>query len=115
MAEIAEKKPLTVSGLAKAMSVHQSTVSNLIEKLEKGGYVARTRSVKDRRIVYLTSTDRGLGVLAKAPPPYRGILPDALMRLSPEILVELNHHLTELISTMALKHDDSAYEPLGGD
>jgi len=29
LAEIAENKNLTVSGLAKAMSVHQSTVSNL--------------------------------------------------------------------------------------
>jgi len=114
LAEIAENKNLTVSGLAKAMSVHQSTVSNLIEKLETGGYVTRTRSVDDRRIVFLTMTDQGHGVLAKAPPPYRGILPDALMRLSPETLAELNHHLSELVSNMELKQDSSAYEPLGG-
>lgn len=114
LAEIAENKNLTVSGLAKAMSVHQSTVSNLIEKLETGGYVTRTRSVDDRRIVYLTITDQGFGVLAKAPPPYRGILPDALMRLSPDTLAELNHHLAELVSNMELKQDSSAFEPLGG-
>lgn len=114
LAEIAENKNLTISGLAKAMSVHQSTVSNLIEKLESGGYVTRTRSIDDRRVVYLTMTDQGFGVLAKAPPPYRGILPDALMRLSPETLSELNHHLAELVSNMELKQDSSAFEPLGG-
>jgi DNA-binding MarR family transcriptional regulator len=113
LAEIAENKNLTVSGLARAMSVHQSTVSNLIEKLETGGYVSRTRSVDDRRVVYLTITDQGFGVLAKAPPPYRGILPDALMRLSPETLAELNSYLSELISNMELKQVSSAYEPLG--
>ena len=86
----------------------------LLEKLETGGYVTRTRSVDDRRIVYLTITDQGFGVLAKAPPPYRGILPDALMRLSPETLAELNHHLAELVANMELKQDSSAFEPLGG-
>ncbi|ADI30189.1 MarR family winged helix-turn-helix transcriptional regulator [Methylotenera versatilis] len=114
MAEIAENDNLTVTGLAKAMSVHQSTASNLIEKLETGGNVIRTRSVEDRRLVNLSLTDLGREVMAKAPPPYRGILPDALMRLSPESLLELNRHLTELVSNMELKHDSSAFEPLGG-
>lgn len=114
MAEIAENENLTVTGLANAMSVHQSTASNLIEKLETGGYVTRMRSQEDRRLVYLSLTKMGREVMAKAPPPYRGILPDALMRLSPEALLELNHHLTELVSTMELKHDSSAFEPLGG-
>jgi len=114
LAEIAENNSLTISGLAKAMSVHQSTVSNLIEKLEIGGYVTRTRSVDDRRVVFLTMTDQGFGVLAKAPPPYRGILPDALMRLSPKTLADLKGHLSELVSNMEKKQNSSAYEPLGG-
>src|SRR5450830_1194193 len=114
MAEIAENENLTVTGLANAMSVHQSTASNLIEKLETGGYVTRTRSIEDRRLVNLSLTEQGREVMVKAPPPYRGLLPDALMRLSPETLAELNRHLTELVSNMELKHDGSAFEPLGG-
>ena len=39
LAEIAETSNLTVSGLAKAMSIHQSTASNLMEKLEVSGYI----------------------------------------------------------------------------
>ncbi|MDP3743287.1 MAG: MarR family transcriptional regulator [Methylotenera sp.] len=113
LAEIVENENLTVSGLAKAMSVHQSTASNLIEKLETSGYVIRTRSVEDRRLVYLSLTEQGREIMAKAPPPYRGILPDALMRLSPETLVELNQHLSELVSNIELKLEKSAFEPLG--
>lgn len=112
LAEIAENENLTVSGLAKAMSVHQSTASNLIEKLETSGYVIRTRSVEDRRLVYLSLTQQGRAIMAKAPPPYRGILPDALMRLNPETLAELNQHLSELVSNIELKLEKSAFEPL---
>jgi len=113
LAEIAETKELTVSGLAKAMSIHQSTASNLMEKLESSGYVIRTRSVSDRRVVHLALTDQGKETLSKAPPPYRGILPDALMRLDPQTLQALNSHLVELTSVMTGKLDAGAYEPLG--
>lgn len=113
LAEVAEAGNLTVSGLAKAMSIHQSTASNLMEKLESSGYILRVRSTDDRRVVYLTITDKGREALTKAPPPYRGILPDALMRLDAETLEHLNRNLHELVSLLDHKHDNSAFEPLG--
>ncbi len=113
LAEIADSPDLTVSGLAKAMTVHQSTASNLMDKLDAGGYILRTRSVEDRRVVHLSLTDKGRDVLAKAPPPYRGILPDALMRMNPESLALLNRTLVELIAGMDRTHGNGAYEPLG--
>lgn len=113
VAEIAEGKNLTVSALAKAMSIHQSTASNLLEKLEVDGYVARIKNTKDRRSVCVTLTDKGKEILQKAPPPYRGILPDALMKLKPETLAQLNHDLSILISKMQITQFESALEPLG--
>lgn len=113
LAEITESPDLTVSGLAKAMSVHQSTASNLMEKLEVGGFILRTRSVEDRRVVHLSLTDKGREALSKAPPPYRGILPDALMRMNPESLSLLNRHLSELLTSMERTYDNDAFEPLG--
>lgn len=113
LAEIGEIDNLTVSKLASAMSIHQSTASNLIDKLETKGYITRVRSLDDRRVVYLTLTDIGSELLTKAPLPHRGILPDALMRLDPEVLTALNNHLTELISGMERKHVNGAFEPLG--
>ena len=113
IAEMNEHENLTVSGLAKAMSVHQSTASNLADKLEKDGYITRVRSTEDKRIVYLSLTDKGSEVVAKAPPPYRGLIPDALMKLNPTTLIELNRELSELILHMQLQHFDSAFETLG--
>ena len=113
LAEIGEIDNLTVSKLASAMSIHQSTASNLIDKLETKGYVTRVRSVDDRRVVYLTLADIGREILEKAPLPHRGILPDALMRLDPQTLTELNHHLITLIEWMERKHASGAFEPLG--
>jgi DNA-binding MarR family transcriptional regulator len=113
LAEIGEIENLTVSKLASAMSIHQSTASNLIDKLDSKGYINRNRSKDDRRVVYLTLTELGQSILAKSPLPHRGILPDALMRLSPEILNEINHHLSLLISGMDRKQLIGAFEPLG--
>jgi MarR family transcriptional regulator, organic hydroperoxide resistance regulator len=113
LAEIAETKDLTVSGLSKAMSIHQSTASNLMDKLVTDGYVIRSRNQEDRRVVHLSLTQLGKDVLSKAPQPYRGVLPDALMRLNPNILNALNDHLSELILGMDGRFYDSAFEPLG--
>jgi DNA-binding MarR family transcriptional regulator len=113
VAEISGNSNMTVSELAKAMSIHQSTASNLIDKLEIDGYVTRIKNTKDKRSVCLTLTTKGHEILQKAPPPYQGILPDALMKLHPEILVELHQNLTILVSKMQLTDTDSALEPLG--
>lgn len=113
LAEIGDTENLTVSKLASSMSIHQSTASNLIDKLEAKGYIVRKRGVDDRRMVLLQLTSFGREVLNKAPLPHRGILPDALMRLDPETLVQISSHLNALISSMERKQPDSAFEPLG--
>lgn len=113
LAEIGEVENLTVSKLASSMSIHQSTASNLIDKLETKGYIVRERGADDRRVVFLQLTALGREVLSKAPLPHRGILPDALMRLDPETLTQISSHLNVLISSMERKQTGSAFEPLG--
>ena len=115
LAEIAESGKLTVSGLAKLMAVHQSTASNLIDKLETSGYVVKTRSTVDGRVVYLEITQKGVSTLKKAPSPYRGILPDALMKLDPSTLLELNQNLHKLVSSLEHTENGAGFEPLGGE
>jgi DNA-binding MarR family transcriptional regulator len=113
LAEIVETDKLTVTDLATHMSIHQSTASNLLDKLEAEGYITKVKSTRDRRVVYLEATDQGREVLTKAPLPHRGILPDALMRLNPEVLTELYAHLTELVNGMDKTQINAAFEPLG--
>ncbi|MDP2152981.1 MAG: MarR family transcriptional regulator [Methylotenera sp.] len=113
LAEIAETENSTVTDLATQMSIHQSTASNLLDKLEAEGYITRVKSTSDRRVVCLNATVQGREVLAKAPLPHRGILPDALMRLNPQALAELHSHLTALVDGMLKTQINSAFEPLG--
>lgn len=113
LSEIANTDALTVNGLAKVMALHQSTTSNLLEKLESRGLVTRIRSTRDRRVVVLQATDSGKAALAQAPGPFRGILPDALMRMEPEDLQLLKHSLEALMQLLERKSESEAGEPLG--
>ncbi len=67
--EVATFGPMTVSQLAKATSLSQGTVTNILMRLEKGELVTRTRSEKDKRRVYIETTEKCRQLLASAPSP----------------------------------------------
>ena len=113
LAEISGRPRITVTELAKAMSIHQSTASNLLDKLVSQNYVARDRSDEDRRVVLLTLTPHGEEILHKAPLPYRGVLSDALLKMSETDLEALQQSLETLIAQLEFKQLKGAYEPLG--
>jgi DNA-binding MarR family transcriptional regulator len=113
LSEVANAPGLTVSHLAKSMSLHQSTTSNLIDKLESRGLIERVRSDTDRRVVAVWLTNEGKSILNAAPGPFRGMLPDALIRMREEDLLALKVNLTSLVSMLERKSDQAASEPLG--
>jgi DNA-binding MarR family transcriptional regulator len=113
LAEIAGRPRITVTELAKAMSIHQSTASNLLDKLVNQNYVARDRSDEDRRVVLLTLTKRGEEILHKAPLPHRGVLSDALLKMNENDLAVLQQSLETLVTQLEFKQLKGAYEPLG--
>jgi DNA-binding MarR family transcriptional regulator len=47
------------SEVARLMSVTTGTLTRAVDGLVEHGYVLRTRSDRDKRVVYLTLTDRG--------------------------------------------------------
>lgn len=59
----------TISELAREMSVSQSTVTNILDRLEGRGLVSRERSSQDKRKVHALLTDAGLTILKDAPIP----------------------------------------------
>ncbi len=52
-------RPYTLGELADKMCVSAPTMSNTINALEERGWVERTRSDEDRRIVWITIADAG--------------------------------------------------------
>jgi DNA-binding MarR family transcriptional regulator len=113
LSEVANEPEITVSSLAKVMSLHMSTVSNLVDKLVEKSLVERLRTDDDRRVVKLRLTRNGQAILNSAPGPFRGILPEALMRMEDAELVNLRVHLIALVSLLERKSEHAANEPLG--
>lgn len=52
-------EPKNMSEIAKSLSVTVGTLTTNMNGLEKKGYIVRTRSNEDKRVVYTTLTERG--------------------------------------------------------
>ncbi|ANY70827.1 transcriptional regulator [Paenibacillus sp. BIHB 4019] len=57
-----EKQPLSVRALSEKIHRTQPTTTVLINKLEKLGYVERTKDDRDSRVSLIVLTERGLGL-----------------------------------------------------
>ena len=99
MCELESRPGMRVSELALQLAIHQSTASNLVERLAASGFVER-RADADRRVSHLYLTRRGRHALQRAPPPRRGVLQDGLARLSPPVLARLHKDLGALLDRM---------------
>ena len=87
---------LTVLELTHKLSVHQTTTSNLIEKLESAGCLRRERDPNDKRVVRLFATSAGAKILKSAPDVSGGSLSAAFNRLSGKELAALELALDSL-------------------
>ncbi|MFC3678534.1 MarR family winged helix-turn-helix transcriptional regulator [Bacterioplanoides pacificum] len=64
-----EQSDLTVGEVAKKVSLSQATVTTIVDRLERGGYVYRERGTADKRKVYVYLTDKAFATLVDAPKP----------------------------------------------
>lgn len=107
MCELSEKPGLRVGELAKLMALHQSTASNMIDKLESAGLVRKERTSDDQRVVRLYLTQAGGSLLETSPSPARGVLPEALRMLPEEELDRLQVDLEILL--LQIRHLDEGF------
>ncbi|HXY21726.1 MAG TPA: MarR family transcriptional regulator [Burkholderiaceae bacterium] len=112
LAEVQRRPGIRVTELAHAMAVHQSTVSNLLDRLERHGLLQRDRSSADQRVVHLSLTELGRSTIARAPLPLEGVLPDALNRLAHGELVDLQQRLEQLAKLMKVRDSRGKRIPL---
>lgn len=110
--EIHNTPNIGVSALASHLSIHQSTCSQLVEKLSKAKLIIKVRSAEDQRRVGLCSTELASTLLAKAPTPVEGVLPEALNAMSPEVLMQLDALLGKVIAELSVGNHKLEAVPL---
>lgn len=110
--ELHKAPDLKVSELATNLAIHQSTASNLIEKLVKKMLIVKKRETTDQRVVRLSLTEQGLAIIKNAPPSPRGVLRDALDRLDVDMLETLTQSLALLSSQINSKDVNAGLIPL---
>jgi len=110
--EVAKTPDIGVSELAERLSIHQSTCSQLVEKLVSRNLIIKERSREDQRRVGLCLSEEASKILENAPGPAEGILPEALQALQESALLALDKSLIEVIGHLRSKDDKLADRPL---
>jgi MarR family transcriptional regulator, organic hydroperoxide resistance regulator len=110
--EVAQSDGLKVGELAHRLGVHQTTVSNLVGRLQAGGLVRKGRSPQDQRIVHIHLTASGRKALRSAPTPARGLLPNVLDDMSAAQLRKVHEGLAVLVGCMGGFDQSLASKPL---
>jgi DNA-binding MarR family transcriptional regulator len=98
--EVASVKGSTVGELAARLRMHQTTVTNLLNRLEAQEMVLRERSPHDRRVVHIRITPTGRKALRRAPGLARGLLPRVLDEMTPAQLRKVHAGLAVLVDCM---------------
>lgn len=106
--EIKQSPGLRVCDLSGAMAIHQSTASNLVDKLINMKLVGRNASDSDRRVIRFHLTPEGEELVKRAPQPSRILLQDALTKLTPEALKTLNDLLDFLIRQLDSSSEETS-------
>jgi MarR family transcriptional regulator, organic hydroperoxide resistance regulator len=110
--QIKQRPGIGISDLAVQLGIHQSTCSQLVEKLVKARHVTRSRSSSDQRRVGLKLTEKGRRTVRRAPGPAEGVLPQALQKLSATSLKSLNRSLQRVIDELGQDLQEAADRPL---
>lgn len=110
--ELARADGIGVSELADKLSIHQSTCSQLVEKLVRAGQVTKKRLSSDQRRVQLGVTARGRRTLSRAPGPAEGVLPEAIGELSAAELRGLHRSLRTVVIALNVEDEEAANRPL---
>lgn len=90
------------------LQLNASTVTGIISRLEKKGYVARLPKQEDRRVGLITITARGADLLESTPRPLHEKLTNKLEQLNDEQLKKLQNSFQTIIDFLSIKDLDAA-------
>ncbi|MDH5607935.1 MAG: MarR family transcriptional regulator [Cyclobacteriaceae bacterium] len=94
--------------LMALLSLNSSTVTGIINRLERKGYVARLPKTGDKRVTYITLTAAGLKLLEKTPNVLHDRLAKKLEALSVEDREMIKKSMDIIVSAMQIKHVEAS-------
>ena len=87
---------LSLSDLSDRIRAQNSTVTGIIDRMEREGLVVRARSTEDRRVVHIRLTDRGAKIAREIVVEPMEIFRSALESLTPGEMRDLLRILTKI-------------------
>jgi DNA-binding MarR family transcriptional regulator len=84
LSRLADDGPRRLTALAVDEGVAQPSMTQLVQRLERQGFVARDRDSEDKRVVWVAITEAGRRLLADRRAARSRELADQLATLSPE-------------------------------
>ncbi len=94
---------ISLRQLSERLYLHDSTVSGIVDRLQKRGYVRRERSTQDRRVVQMHVTTAGRRVIARTPLAGMGLLFHRIDELPARELRDILKGLRLLLKMMQIK------------
>lgn len=102
---------LSLSDLSERIRAQNSTVTGIIDRMEREGLVARARSREDRRVVHIRLTDKGRALADDVPVEPMEVFRGAIEGLTAQETRELLRILTKIarrVQTLVRKHAPEA-------
>lgn len=87
---------LSLTELSERMSAKNSTITGIVDRMERDGLVVRDRSATDRRVVLIRATDKGLELARSVKVGAMELLTGALASLREKDRLELRRIVLEL-------------------
>ena len=101
-----ENGSLSPSQIAKNTMVGTSTMTGIIDRLEKKGLVTRVRNSPDRRMITISLTEAGKKLARSAPPLIRQEVIDGLERLPKSEIEKIIHGLEIFVDLIDMQEPE---------
>lgn len=98
LVSIQEHESCTLSTLCKEMHVSAPTISGIVDRLKKGGYIKRVQDLNDRRVINVSLTKKGEDIVQQLRDNIRNRWSYILSKMpieSAEILLKIMSQITQ--------------------
>lgn len=88
---------LNVSEIQTCMHLSKPAISQILNSLEKKGYIVRDIDLRDRRKIYVTATSEGSEVLKRTKTSYEQVLQEVVTQFGEKDMFNLIEYLNRLV------------------